>query len=175
MRIELWLDFKSEESYLLHLELKNVFEKHNPAELEVLYRSYPIRETKDETIPAHRLAHYAKRKDKAYLYHQAVFKLCFEENQPIDDPNTLILASESIGLPINEVNEILNSNEFYDTVQQNFENALLKGITSIPHLRINGTVKRDGLIKAEEMVMLLKQKPIKRTTHCVDGVCRRSR
>ncbi|MCR3906187.1 MAG: DsbA family protein [Tenericutes bacterium] len=92
----------------------------------------------------HRLSHLAKKSDKAFEFNQKVFKSYYEHKLDISNQDVLMDIALSIGLDQSQVEEVLASNMFLETVNLNRENAILKGIFELPHIRIDGKIRLSG-------------------------------
>jgi predicted DsbA family dithiol-disulfide isomerase len=129
------------------------------------------------TIDAHRLSHLAKRSNLAFEFNQVLFDTYYIEQKDISNHDVLKSVSQKVGLSHHEVTDVLESQKFYEAVQMNRENALLKGIHQVPHIRINGRVKLNGYQKVEDIITGLNMAKIqyRENEHCIDGNCERKK
>ena len=133
---------------------------------------YPVK-----VIDAHRLSHLAKKYDVAFEYHKALFHAYYEQQKDISNHDVLVEIGTKIGIEEDLIRAVLQSNLYLDSVQSNRENAIVKGIFELPHMRINGKLKLaclhdektiiDHIIQAEQL--------ISRHEHCDDGNCERKK
>ncbi|MDD4193975.1 MAG: DsbA family protein [Acholeplasmataceae bacterium] len=175
MKIEVWFDFNHEQSYQQIKEIDQLIHDYIIDDLELLYRSYPI--DKDLTIDAHRLSHLAK---KYHAQHEFNLSLIEETiHHPSDLINQEILKKVAIKNYLDEetVEEILASNAYLNHVESNLENALFKKIMHIPHIRIEGKIKLDGMQTKDDMIRALNmaKATLKTNEHCVGEHCGRKK
>lgn len=91
---------------------------------------------------AHRLAKYVQN-NYPELSQELVFKIYeanFTKNENICDMDTLTSIAASIGLDEDEIHEMLLRNSYDFEVELDTEDAILNGITSVPHyiLHVDG-------------------------------------
>ncbi|MFP4186605.1 MAG: DsbA family protein [Acholeplasmataceae bacterium] len=101
---------------------------------------------------AHRLSHLAKHQDRAYAFNKRVFKAFYEEHMDISDEQLLRALALEAGLDEEEVDDVLESTRYHHAVECNRENAILKGIHEIPHMRINGQIRLSGLQTIKDLI-----------------------
>jgi predicted DsbA family dithiol-disulfide isomerase len=154
--------------------------KHYVATLDEVKAMYP--NLTDDFRPvsvydAHRLSHLAKKEDCAFLYHQALFDAYYDKKQDISDHHILIEIAKKAGLSEAKTIEVLSSNLYRDQVNQNRENAILKGIFELPHMRIDGKLKLSGFHDEQELYLHLKliSNHMNKHEHCEDGNCDRKK
>jgi predicted DsbA family dithiol-disulfide isomerase len=84
---------------------------------------------------------------------------------------------KKVGLDLGKVDEVLSSDLFYDAVQMNRENAIMKGIFEIPHIRIDGKVRLAGYHLEEHVLDALTQAKITyvKTDFCEGENCERKK
>jgi len=126
---------------------------------------------------AHRLSHLAKKEDCAFLYHQILFHFYYDLHQDISHQEVLIKIAKKAGLDEEKVMDVLDNNHYHDQVNQNRENAIVKGIFEIPHLRIDGKIKLAGLHDRNELFLHIKllSSHASKHEHCEDGNCERKK
>jgi len=133
---------------------------------------YPVK-----VIDAHRLSHLAKKHNLAFEYHTALFHAYYEELKDISNPDVLLQIGNQVGLDEALVKELLSSDLYLDQVQSNRENAIVKGIFELPHIRINGKIKLTCL-HDEQMIIhhiIHAAQLNSRHEHCDDGNCERKK
>lgn len=92
----------------------------------------------------HRVSHLAKKMDLAFEFNKQIFKTYYVEKQDISNHDVLRKVARKIGLDVSLVDQVLASDQFKNGVEMNRENAILKGIFEIPHLRIDGKIRLSG-------------------------------
>ncbi|MDY0276926.1 MAG: DsbA family protein [Acholeplasma sp.] len=107
--------------------------------IAILDKEYPkYKELKMfDTSLAHQLAHLAKRFNLQVVYNMEVLKAYFEEGLEISDANILKQIGIKIGLEPQAIDYTLMSKCYKNQIAINKENASIKGINYIPHLRVN--------------------------------------
>ncbi|MGE4320836.1 MAG: DsbA family protein [Acholeplasmataceae bacterium] len=124
----------------------------------------------------HQMAHLAKKAKKSYAYNKAVFKAIYEDRKNLSLIHELRELSLSIGLPEDEVNLVLCSEKYSDAVISNKENGVLKGVESLPFLRINQSMKLEGVQTEESILKALNLSILKQENeHCVGEHCQRKK
>ena len=63
MKIEVWFDFNHEASYNQIKEIDQLIHEFKIEDLELLYRSYPLKDSKKDILDAHRLSHLTCHND----------------------------------------------------------------------------------------------------------------
>ncbi|MBE0700179.1 MAG: DsbA family protein, partial [Acholeplasmataceae bacterium] len=91
-------------------------------------------------MDAHRLSHLAKKSGLAFEFNQAIFKAFFVDKFDISDHQVLMDVAKEAGLHTFDVRNVLGSDQFLEAVHLNRENALVKGIHQIPHMRVDGRI-----------------------------------
>ena len=115
--------------------------------------------------------------DKAFEFNKQVFKTYYVEKQDISNHDVLRRISKKVGLDLTKVNEVLESDQFRDAVQMNRENAIVKGIFEIPHIRIDGKIRLAGFHTEEHLLDALNQASVKyvKTDFCEGENCDRKK
>ncbi len=126
---------------------------------------------------AHRLSHLAKKEDCAYLYHQVLLHTYYVLQKDISDHQVLLEVAKKAGLDESKAMDVLDSHQFSDQVNQNRENAILKGIFELPHMRIDGKIKLAGMHDRHELFLHIKllSAHSNKHEHCEDGNCERKK
>ena len=129
------------------------------------------------THDAHRLAHLAKKSDLAFEYHQAIFKAYYVHKEDISDHKTLYKIACKIGMKSDQVEHVLNSATYSETVLLNRENAIVKGIFEVPHVRIDGKIKLSNYHSDAQMIEAIAMASIKyhKTEYCEGEHCERKK
>ncbi len=146
-------------------------------ETKELFKDVPKDLKPVKVIDAHRLSHLAKKSEKAFEFNQMVFKFYYELKKDISKKDVLIEISSKVGLNLEEVEYVLSSDRYQESVCLNRENAILKGIFEVPHLRIDGKIRLknyhsdDQIIEALNMVSATYNK----TDYCEGENCERKK
>jgi predicted DsbA family dithiol-disulfide isomerase len=106
---------------------------------------------------AHRLSHLAKKSEKAFEFNQMVFKYFYELKKDISSKEVLMEISSKVGLNQNEVDFVLSSDRYLESVDLNRENAILKGIFEVPHIRIDGKIRLKNFHTDEQILDTLNK------------------
>jgi len=84
------------------------------------------------TFDAHRLVHYAASAGKGDEIAEVLFRAYFVEGRNVGDHDTLSQLAAGVGLPEDEVREVLRSGRFADEVRHDVRTAAQFGIDSVP-------------------------------------------
>ena len=146
-------------------------------EVKIMFGELPRSLRPVKVIDAHRLSHLAKKSDLAFEFNKQLFKTYYVEKQDISQHHVLKRIADRIGLDPNKVDEVLSTNAYYDAVQMNRENAIVKGIFEIPHIRIDGRIRLAGLHDENQILEALTQAEIKyvKTDFCEGENCERKK
>lgn len=146
-------------------------------EVQMMFGEMPKSLKPVKVIDAHRISHLAKKMDKAFEFNKQIFKTYYVEKQDISNHDVLRRVAKKIDLDLNLVNEVLSSNKFVDAVQMNRENAIVKGIFEIPHIRIDGKIRLAGFHTEEHLLDALSQASVKyvKTDYCEGENCDRKK
>ena len=146
-------------------------------EVSMMFGDMPKSLKPVKVIDAHRLSHLAKKMDKAFDFNKQIFKTYYVEKQDISNHDVLRRVAKKVGLDPTMVDEVLRSNKFYDAVEMNRENAIVKGIFEIPHIRIDGKIRLAGFHSEEHLLDALTQASVKyvKTDYCEGENCERKK
>lgn len=109
------------------------------------------------SLNAHRLLHLAKQQGLANETKEALLKAHLCEGKNIDDTNVLSDISKSLGLDVNQVNQMLASDDFKYDVRQDEMEARNLGISSVPFFVIDGKYGVSGAQPADVFTRALKE------------------
>ena len=163
-----------------HLEhsLYDVIAKHlliERDEVEAFFKDYPvIQDQKPYPVSQiHRLSHLAKINHQQHAFITTVLKDYYENHLNISDHQYLLNTCLNLGIPQDKILEVLQSNKFQAQVDSNRENAILKGIHRIPHMRINGIQPMYGFQKVTQLIQTFDyaKQLEKRKDVCDDDTC----
>ncbi len=156
-----FIDFIAKYKHLPHEE---VIAFLNERQIEI--RLFPIHNV-------HKMAHLAKKENKSFLYSKAVFKAIYEDHFDLSDVEKLKELALNVGLPSTLVDEVLTTDKFSNAVISNKENALLKGVSDLPFIRINKHVKLKGLSDEYDIIAAMNRERLGDKEYCVGDNCDR--
>lgn len=84
------------------------------------------------SLNAHRLMHLAKKHNLSYELKELLFKAYLTDGKDINNWNTLEEIGIEIGLPIDEIQELITSNDYVKEVRQDQKEAQAIGVTGVP-------------------------------------------
>lgn len=177
MKIEVWFDFNHEASYNQIKEIDQLIHEFKIEDLELLYRSYPLKDSKKDILDAHRLSHLAKKYHAQHEFNLGLYELVYQKENQAIDPKILKEVAIKNYLDETKVDQVLSSDEYLDCVESNLENALFKKIHAIPHIRIEGKIKLDGIQTKEDIIKALNlaKATLKTNEHCEGEHCGRKK
>ncbi|MGE1234244.1 DsbA family oxidoreductase [Bacillus altitudinis] len=135
------------------------------------------------TFDAHQLAQYAGKMGKGDLVMGELFQAYFTDRKHVGDRQTLLDIAEKAGLDQNEVQKVLDGQEFADDVREDEKEARQLGISAVPFFVINdqysvaGAQPADTFLRAletawtEEAAQTEKAADASFEEACADGVC----
>lgn len=140
--------------------LFDVISKHlliERCEVEEFFKSFPqIKDLKPyDVYDAHRMLHLAKSYHLEFEWVTRLLKDYYENQKDISDHAYLLQIAESIGIHKMRAKDVLSSDEYGNRVKSNRENAILKGIHRIPHMRIDGRLPMQGSQTKEQLFIAL--------------------
>lgn len=127
---------------------------------------------------AHQLAHLAKHNNKAMVVNQRLFEAYFEENLDIGNEEVLTEIGIEVGLDEFDIKNVYQENRYAEAIDLNRENAILKGITNVPHIRIDGKHKLEGYIQVfdlKQAISKAKHPEHLAKEHCEGENCERKK
>ena len=106
------------------------------------------------TFNAHRLVKYIEKKGN-YENTEKIINLLYDayftKNLLISDNQVLIKLGMEIGLTKEEIEKLLNSDDFTKEVREDEQKGYLEGVHGVPYFIINGTEVINGAVPKEEM------------------------
>lgn len=96
------------------------------------------------SLDAHRLSHLAKRHNKQHALEEALFSAYFTKGLNTADHEVLTQLGEEIGLPSDEISEVLNSAKFTSNVHSDIEEASRIGVRGVPFFVFNNKYAISG-------------------------------
>ena len=109
------------------------------------------------TFDAHRLIHLAAAHDAQDAMKERLMRAYLTEGEPIGDPATLERLALEMGLPEDEVRDVLSSDRFADEVRDDERTATQLGIHAVPFFVVDRAIGASGAHPAEQLVELLRQ------------------
>ncbi|KAL7268581.1 hypothetical protein RUND412_008795 [Rhizina undulata] len=104
------------------------------------------------TRDSHRLVQLGKERGLQVPVVEQLFKAYFEEEGDITDLGVLVGAGVKAGLEEEEVRRWLESDDGGAVVDREVIEAQMRGISGVPHFRINGDIEMGGAQDAQEFV-----------------------
>jgi predicted DsbA family dithiol-disulfide isomerase len=158
----------------------DVLSKHHVISIEeaqMMFHDIPQDLRPVKVKDAHRLSHLAKKTERAFEFNQHVFHAYYEGKLDISKHDHLIEIATEAGLPIDQVKDVLNSNRYEDAVHLNRENAIVKGIFEVPHIRIDGKIRLSGLHNEEQLLeaLIMSSAKFSKTDYCEGENCARKK
>lgn len=151
---------------------------HNQSEQEIIdllkiyYPNYEKLKYVDVN-KAHQLSHLAKRHNVATKVNTLLLNAYFEKNLDISDNDVLLEIAKEAQIDCNLVLETFKNNTYRQQISLNRENAFIRDIDRIPHIRINIRNHYNGLMSKEKIIEILDETKNTSTdfTYCSSGVC----
>lgn len=107
---------------------------------------------------AHRLIQLAKQHGLGGAAEEALFKAYFTEGKNIDDYETLINIGTAIGLPAEEIKQMLDTNSFADAINADINEAQALGIRGVPFFVIDRKYAVSGAQPTEVFLQALSRR-----------------
>ena len=176
MKIEMWYDFSEPLCYAQIEAIDQLLKRYKIEELELFYRSYEV-EKNTLSHDMHRLSHLAKKYHAQHEVTKDLFELVMQKGLDSITHDDLKRVAMRHYLDEKHIEDLLNSTLFHDAVISNYENAQLKRIKSVPHVRIEGKIKLNGVTHTDELYhqLSLAQAIIKDNEHCEGEHCGRKK
>lgn len=99
---------------------------------------------------AQELGKYADTTDHGDAYHDAMYRAYFVDAKNIGEPEILEQIAVDVGLPRNDVVDVLNARSFKDAVDQDWAKSRQYGVTGVPTFVAN----MRGVVGAQPYEML---------------------
>jgi predicted DsbA family dithiol-disulfide isomerase len=158
----------------------DVLSKHHVISIEeaqIMFHDVPQDLRPVKVKDAHRLSHLAKKTEKAFEYNQHLFHAYYEGKLDISKHEHLIEIATEAGLIESQVKDVLKTSKFADAVELNRENALVKGIFEVPHIRIDGKLRLSGFHDEEQLLeaLIMSSAKFSKTDYCEGENCARKK
>ena len=109
------------------------------------------------TFDAHRLIQLGKANKKSGETQERLFKAYFIEGRNIADHNILKLLGTEVGLPVDAIKKLLNSDEYYHNVEKDIIDAHLMGVRAVPYFVFNDQYAVSGAQRKETFLDTLNR------------------
>jgi predicted DsbA family dithiol-disulfide isomerase len=109
------------------------------------------------SLNAHRLSHLAKKYNLGNDFEELLFKAHFTEGMDVDDKTTLTQLAIEVGLKKEEIESVLNSDEFSKEVAQDIQEAQAIGVTGVPFFVFDNKYAVSGAQPTEVFLRTLKK------------------
>jgi len=109
------------------------------------------------TFDAHRLIQLGKANKKSGETQERLFKAYFIEGRNIADDNTLKLLGTEVGLPVDAIKKLLNSDEYSHEVEKDIIDAHLMGVRAVPYFVFNDQYAVSGAQRKETFLDTLNR------------------
>lgn len=110
-----------------------------------------------DTFDAHRLTHLAKTKGLQNEMEEKLFSALFVEGKNIGDKETLISLGSDIGLNPQEINQMLESDDYTADVKKDIAEAQAIGVTGVPFFVLDRKYAVSGAQASEAFLQALQQ------------------
>ena len=108
------------------------------------------------TFDGHRLIHIAAAHGLQDAMKERLMRAYFSEGQLISDRDTLVRLAGEVGLEMNEVRELLDSNRYSDEVRADERDATALGISAVPTFVVDRQLGVSGAQPPDVMMQLLR-------------------
>jgi predicted DsbA family dithiol-disulfide isomerase len=109
------------------------------------------------TFDGHRLVHLAAEHDLQDAIKERLLRAYFTEGRLISDPETLLATGTEVGLPADEIRELLNDDRFAADVRADRHAATALGISGVPTFIVDRTVGVTGAQPPDLLLQMLRQ------------------
>ena len=109
------------------------------------------------TYKVHRFLHYSKSKNVQNQAKEIALQAYFTEGKNIDDTDTLIQLGTELGLDKNDLQVVLNSDQYLDNVKQDISEAQEIGVRGVPFFVFNRQYAVSGAQDSEIMLNTLEK------------------
>jgi len=109
------------------------------------------------SFDAHRISHLAKKHGKGDAMEEQLFRGYFTEGKDIADHAVLIAMAKNIGIPEQEVIDVLNSKQYADAVEADIVRASQIGVRGVPFFVLDNKYAVSGAQPSETFLQALTQ------------------
>ena len=96
------------------------------------------------TFDAHRLVHLARERDRQDAAVERFFRAYFTEQRSLFDRASLAMLSADVGLNTDDVQRVLDGNEYSDAVAADTDQARALGVSGVPFFVFDGRLGVSG-------------------------------
>ena len=111
----------------------------------------------NNTLPAHRLLHFAKEKGLQNELKERLFKAYYTQGKDTGDVETLIQLAAEVGLPEAEARKVLEENLYAQEVLNDQEQAYQVGVQGVPFYVFNNKYAVSGAQSPEVFAEVLEK------------------
>ncbi|MBN8669421.1 MAG: DsbA family oxidoreductase [Chitinophagales bacterium] len=109
------------------------------------------------SFDAHRISHLAKKYGKGDAMEEQLFRGYFTEGKDIANRDVLIAMAKNIGIPEQEVVDVLNSNKYAAEVEADIVRASQIGVRGVPFFVLDNKYAVSGAQPSETFLQALTQ------------------
>jgi predicted DsbA family dithiol-disulfide isomerase len=109
------------------------------------------------TFDGHRLIHLARAHDRQDAMKERLLGAYFSQGELISDRATLIRLGAGVGLPADEVEQMLDGDRYADEVRDDERTAGALGISAVPTFVVDRTLGASGAHPPEALLELLRE------------------
>jgi predicted DsbA family dithiol-disulfide isomerase len=109
------------------------------------------------TFDAHRLVHLAEAHGKQDAMKERLLRAYLSEGELMSDRETLTRLAADVGLPADEVAEVLATDQYADAVREDERTASSLGINAVPFFVVDRKIAASGAQSPEVMLDLLRR------------------
>lgn len=121
------------------------------------------------TLKAHRLLHLAARHGKQTVLEEKLFSAYFSEGKNVGDDTVLLQLGTAVGLPEQEVKELLQGSTFTQEVLRDQQEAQQIGVRGVPFFVLDRRYAVSGAQSVEVFRQALEKAWIEATPATTDG------
>lgn len=108
------------------------------------------------TFDAHRIAHLAKGHGLLGQMHERLMRAHHIEGQLVNDPPTLVRLAGEVGLPADEIRQVLSGDDYAADVRADARRAAELGGTGVPFFVLDGTYGISGAQPVDTFLSALR-------------------
>ncbi|MBC6470450.1 DsbA family oxidoreductase [Actinomadura alba] len=108
------------------------------------------------TFDAHRLTHLAAAHDLGGQMHERLMRAQLIEGETLDDAETLVRMGEEVGVPADEVRQMLAGDGYAQEVEEDIRQARLLGATGVPFFVLDRAYGIAGAQPVETLLSALR-------------------
>jgi predicted DsbA family dithiol-disulfide isomerase len=109
------------------------------------------------TFDAHRIVHLASARGAQDAMTERIMRAYLTEGELISDHATLERLAGEVGLPVDDVRDVLSSDRYAAEVREDERAAARLGISAVPFFVVDRTIGASGAHPAEQLRDLLRQ------------------